>query len=81
MSSLTSEASMGAREQPLERSIGGSVVAVLECPYRYTPLKKLFPHSHISLPVKRLWEQVKNKRQGDIEDWTRPQHYGNRVQQ
>ena len=23
----------------------GSVVAVLECPYRYTPLKKLFPHS------------------------------------
>ena len=45
MSSLSSEASIGTREQPLERSIGGSVVAVLECPYRYTPLKKLFPHS------------------------------------
>ena len=30
------------------------LLAVSECPYRYTPLKKLFPHSHISLPVKRL---------------------------
>ena len=41
MSSLTSEAGMGAREQPLKRSVVGSIVAVFkefECTYRYTPL-------------------------------------------